>query len=98
MGGAVENVDAVRRGIDHLLRVGCIGVDVEVESAGVGLVAEPPDAMAGILVHPAARRHGAARCGLRNAGERKQGEGECSNDGRTHRDFSVRRPRREEKA
>ena len=51
-GGHVEDVDAVRRGVDHLLVVGRVGVDVEVEAAGVWLVAETPDAMAGVLVDP----------------------------------------------
>ena len=64
--------------------------------------------MAGILVHPATRRHltpasklagdpghRATRCGLRNAGERKQDEGECSNDGGTHREFSKSRAGRD---
>jgi hypothetical protein len=35
--------------------VGGISVDVEVETAGVGLVAEPPDTMAGVLVDPGLR-------------------------------------------
>ena len=45
-------MDAVGRGVDHLLVVGGVGVDVEVEAAGVGFFAEAPDAVAGVFVDP----------------------------------------------
>ncbi len=48
----IEHMDAVRRGVDHRLVVGRVGVDVEVEAAGVRLIAQPPDAVAGIFVDP----------------------------------------------
>ena len=51
-GREVENADALGRVVDHLLVVGRVGVDVEVEGAGVGLVGDAPDAMAGVLVDP----------------------------------------------
>jgi hypothetical protein len=66
----VEDVNAVGRGVDHLLTVGCVGVDVEVEAAGVGFVAEPPDAVAGVLVNPGLWR-------LLGAGEGRERGEEC---------------------
>jgi hypothetical protein len=48
-------MDAVRRGVDHLLPIRCIRIHVEVKSAGIGLVAQPPDAMSRVLIHPASR-------------------------------------------
>ncbi len=51
-GGEVEGVDAVGGVVDHQLAVGGVGVDVEVEAGGAGLVGEANDAVAGVLVDP----------------------------------------------
>ena len=51
-GGEVEDHDAAGGVVDHLLVVGGVGVDVEVEGAGVGLVGDAPDAVAGVFVDP----------------------------------------------
>src|SRR6202044_1145742 len=61
----VEDVDAVGRRVDHRFVIGRVSVDVEVEAAGVGFVAETPDAVAGVLVHPGLWR-------FLSAGERSQ--------------------------
>ena len=76
----VHGVDAVGRGVDHGLVVGGVAIDVEVETAGVGLIGEPPDAMAGVLVDPGLRRGGLRSLGGDGKrlvrGQDRQGQGE----------------------
>ncbi len=50
-------MDAIRRGIDHRLQVGRIGIDVEVKARRARLIRHPPDAVACVLIHPCARRN-----------------------------------------
>ena len=79
LGGHVERVDAVGRGVDHGLQVRRVAVDVEVEGAGVGLVGEPPDAVAGVLVDPGfGWNFGVGGGGLRGEGG---GEGRDAEEG-----------------
>ena len=61
--GEIVGVDAVRRGVDHGLQVRRVGVDVEVEAGGVGLVGDADDAVAGVLVDPGLGRDGTGGAG-----------------------------------
>ena len=73
-GGEVEDADAVGRVVDHLFVVGRVGVDVEVEGAGVGLVGDAPDAVAGVFVDPGLGRElfgGCAGLSMERWSERK---------------------------
>lgn len=72
--GEVEDVDAAGSGVEHLLVVRGVGVDVEVEAAGVGLGGDAPDSVAGIFIDPGSGRKLLGR-------EHESEEGGCGCEG-----------------
>jgi len=53
--GQFHGMNAIRRGVDHLLAIGGKGVHVEIETGGPRLVRQANHAMAGVLVDPRSR-------------------------------------------